>query len=109
MEATVRKPRDDDLLSIGNIRINLGTYGIQIKEDPVDLTFHEFELLRALGQEPDRVVRYDALCLKLWHSVGAAERRRLNVTMCRLRSKLAASWPYRVRTVRGRGYGLIAS
>jgi two-component system alkaline phosphatase synthesis response regulator PhoP len=108
MVAVVPKAADDDLVSLGNLRINLANFGVQVKEKPVNLTFHEFELLRVLTQAADRIIQYDSLCQMLWHSTGAREKRRLNVIVCRLRSKLEASWPYRVSTVRGRGYGLIA-
>jgi DNA-binding response OmpR family regulator len=93
----------------GNVRMNLRTFGVTVKDRAVDLTFFEFELLCELCRQVDRIVNYDSLCQALWHSVGRKERRRLNVAMCRLRSKLTASWPYKVETVRGRGYGFIAS
>lgn len=108
MVAVVRKPRDDDLLLVGNITINLANFEVTVKDDPVSLTFHEFELLRVLAQAVDRIVPYDSLCMTLWRSDGAIEKRRLNVTVCRLRTKLQASWPYRLKTVRERGYGLLA-
>jgi len=93
----------------GNVRINMGNFAVHVRDKAVDLTFFEFELLRLLCREVDRIVRYEALCQDLWHSNGQRERRRLSVAICRLRSKLAASWPYKVETVRGRGYGFIAS
>jgi DNA-binding response OmpR family regulator len=93
----------------GNVRIDHRTFGVTVKDRAVYLTFFEFELLRTLCRQVDRIVNYDALCQALWHSEGPKERRRLNVAICRLRMKLAASWPYRVETVRGRGYGFLAS
>jgi DNA-binding response OmpR family regulator len=94
-------------LVFGNLRVNLDTYGVSISDTQVDLTFYEFELLRLLAQAADRVLQYDALCQEVWHTAGAKVRRRLNVTIHRLRAKLEASWPYRVETVRRRGYGLL--
>jgi DNA-binding response OmpR family regulator len=93
----------------GNLRVNMATFAVFVRDKAVDLTFYEFELLRLLCKEVDRIVNYDALCQGLWHSIGQRERRRLSVAICRLRSKLAASWPYKVETVRGRGYGFIAA
>ena len=92
----------------GNLSIDERTFGVTVKGRAVYLTFFEFELLKTLCKQVDRIVNYDALCQALWHSEGPRERRRLNVAICRLRTKLSASWPYRVQTVRGRGYGLIA-
>lgn len=93
----------------GNVRIDMATFAVFVRDKAVDLTFFEFELLKLLCREVDRIVNYDALCQGLWHSIGQRERRRLSVAICRLRSKLAASWPYHVETVRGRGYGFIAT
>jgi DNA-binding response OmpR family regulator len=89
--------------------MNLDTYSVQVSGVPVDLTFHEFELLRLLGQSADRVINYDQLCEEIWHGSGSRLRPRLNVVVCRLRNKLAASFPYHLETVRRRGYGLLKS
>jgi DNA-binding response OmpR family regulator len=102
-------PGPSEELVFGNVRVNLGTYGVMVRDKVVDLTYYEFELLRLLCRQVDRIVNYDALCQALWTSIGQKERRRLSVTICRLRTKLESSWPYRVETVRGRGYGFIAS
>jgi two-component system, OmpR family, alkaline phosphatase synthesis response regulator PhoP len=100
---------DQEELVLGNVKVNLRTFGVMVRERAVSLTFHEFELLRLLCREVDRIVNYDSLCQSLWSSMGQKERRRLSVAICRLRVKLEASWPYRVETVRGRGYGFIAT
>ncbi len=103
------KTSSENELVFGNVRVNLGNYGVTVRDKMVDLTFYEFELLRVLCREVDRIVNYDAICQALWNSIGQKERRRLSVAVCRLRTKLEASWPYRVETVRGRGYGFIAA
>ena len=100
---------DQEELVLGNVRVNLRTFGVMVRDRAVNLTFHEFELLRLLCGEVDRIINYDSLCQALWSSMGQRERRRLSVAICRLRAKLEASWPYRVETVRGRGYGFIAA
>jgi two-component system alkaline phosphatase synthesis response regulator PhoP len=105
----VRSETPEEELVFGNVKVNLRTFGVMVRDKAVDLTFYEFELLRLLCREVDRIVNYDALCQALWSSIGQKERRRLSVAICRLRAKLTASWPYRVETVRGRGYGFIAS
>jgi DNA-binding response OmpR family regulator len=107
VEQQVESPPDE--IVFGNVRINTGNFGVFVRDKAVELTFFEFELLKLLCKEVDRIVNYDVLCQGLWQSIGQRERRRLSVAICRLRSKLAASWPYKVETVRGRGYGFIAS
>lgn len=100
---------EEEELVLGNVRVNLKTFGVMVRDRAVGLTFHEFELLRLLCRAVDRIVNYDLLCQEMWSSMGQTERRRLSVAICRLRVKLEASWPYRVETVRGRGYGFIAA
>ena len=93
----------------GNLVINPRTYGVSVSERAVELTYSEFEVLKRLCMEPDSIIGYDTLCRTVWDSAGHKEKRRLNVAICRIRSKLAGSRPYKVETVRGRGYGFIAS
>ena len=94
-------------LTLGNVNVDLATYKVTVAARPANLTYQEFELLRYLVDFRDRVVSFDVLSGLLWGSTGPRETRRLNVLVCRLRSKLRNSFPYRLETVRGRGYGLI--
>jgi len=87
--------------------LNLGNYRLQVDGRPVDLTYHEFDLLRLLAERIDHVVGFRELARALWQADGHREVRRLNVLAFRLRAKLADSWPYRIETIRGRGYGLV--
>ena len=105
----VRSESLDGYLVFGNLQVDPRTFGVTISDQAVDLTFYEFELLSLLCREVDRIVHYETICQTLWSSFGQLERRRLSVMIFRLRAKLSASWPYKVETVRGRGYGFIAS
>jgi DNA-binding response OmpR family regulator len=93
---------------LGNLSIDAEAFEVLVGQRRVDLTYCEFQLLSALAKNRDRTVPYDVLCEALWSSGGPKQRRRLNVTICRLRAKLAGAFPYRVETVRNRGYGLVA-
>jgi DNA-binding response OmpR family regulator len=95
-------------LDVGNIELDLSTFRVSVGARPANLSYQEFELLRHLAGFPDRVTSFSALSGFLWGSQGQKENRRLNVLVCRLRSKLAGSAPYRLETVRGRGYGLLS-
>lgn len=93
---------------VGNIALDLSTYRVSVASRPANLSYQEFELLRLLAGSPDRVASFASLSNFLWGTQGQRENRRLNVLVCRLRSKLAESAPYRLETVRGRGYGLLS-
>ena len=97
----------DGELKLGNVSVDLATFKVTVGFRPANLTYQEFELLRYLVDFRDRVVSFDVLSGLLWGSTGPKETRRLNVLVCRLRSKLRNSFPYRLETVRGRGYGLL--
>jgi DNA-binding response OmpR family regulator len=101
-------PVGTDEVQLGNLTVNFAAYAVSLDGTAVELARHEFELLRVLCLQSGRIVKFDDLCSALWGSIGPKERRRLNVMVFRLRAKLAASSPYRLEMVRGRGYGLIA-
>ena len=96
-------------LQLGNVQVDLATFKVSVGQRPANLTYQEFELLRYLADFRDRVVAFDVLSGLLWSSTGPKETRRLNVLVCRLRTKLRNSDPYRLETVRGRGYGLLSN
>jgi len=94
-------------LVLGDLVINLSNYGVSVNDKEVGLTYYEFELIRRLGEEPDKIIDYDTLCEAVWSSTGRNEKRRLTVAICRIRAKLSGLSLYHLDTVRGRGYGLL--
>jgi DNA-binding response OmpR family regulator len=96
-----------EVASVGNLVVNFDNFHVSVDNVPVFLSFQEFELLRALLTNIDRVVSTDALTRAMWHDTGHTFVRRLNVVVHRLRAKLAGSQPYQIESVRGRGYGLV--
>ena len=94
------------VISAGNVSMHVGRFQTYVDGKPVDLTYQEFDLLRVLIAQLDSVISYDQLMQALWRDGSTETRRRLGVVICRLRGKLRPSWPYRLQTVRGRGYGL---
>jgi DNA-binding response OmpR family regulator len=106
-DASVRADGEEGELRLGNVSVDLATFQVIVGMRPARLTYQEFELLRYLADLRDRVVSFDVLSSLLWGSTGPRETRRLNVLVCRLRTKLRESFPYKLETVRGRGYGLL--
>src|SRR5438045_5537630 len=101
-----RLPESGDV-ALGNLQLDVANYQATIGGLVTDFTFQEFEFLRRLAANPNRIVSFDTLAADLWDESGHRELRRLNVIAFRLRAKLAGSYPYRIETVRGRGYGLL--
>jgi DNA-binding response OmpR family regulator len=98
-----------EIITLGNLSLNLGNYRVTVDGLPIEVSYYEFELLRLLAVQHDRVVPYNSLSLSLWRGAGRSAIRRLNVITHRLRTKLAGSRPYVIETVRRRGYGLLTS
>jgi DNA-binding response OmpR family regulator len=95
------------VFSLGNISLNLRNFRVAVEGKLVELSYHELELLKLFLAQPDYIISYDQLMSALWGNSESTTRRGLNVLVCRLRAKLAGSYPYVIETVRGRGYGLL--
>lgn len=98
---------EDAMLVRGNLVLRLDSFRALLDGRVIDLTHHEFDLLRTFCEQPGRVISYEALVQGLWGASGRKPVRHLNVLVHRLRSKLAGLQPYVIETVRGRGYGLL--
>jgi DNA-binding response OmpR family regulator len=98
---------EQPLVSLGNLEIDGAVFRVRIAKRPVELSFFEYELMRVLSDQPDRILSYDTLTNQLWGATGRSQTRRLQVLVHRLRAKLVGSQPYNLETVRGRGYGLV--
>ena len=107
---TLNSPEEEQarLLQAGNLVLNFATYGVTLNGVAIALTYQEFELLKLLVEQAGRIVSNELLTKAFWDESGRKEVRRLSVLVCRLRAKTAGSWPFRIETVRGRGYGLLA-
>ena len=108
MTTARRSAAVEEVLSLGNLEVDSSLFRLRIANRPVELSYYEFELMRILSDQPDRVLPYDALTGGLWNATGRNETRRLQVLVHRLRAKLVGSHPYGIETVRGRGYGLVS-
>jgi phosphate regulon transcriptional regulator PhoB len=90
----------------GPLKINFSTYEITIKEKPARLTLKEFELLRVLVQNPNRVLARDQLLDRVWGGDVFVDPRTVDVHVRRLRKAIEKNdrEPQWILTVRGVGY-----
>jgi DNA-binding response OmpR family regulator len=79
---------------------------VSVDGDPVRLTRREFELLRYLVQNKNRVVSRDRLLEKVWGYERLVETRSVDVHVGRLRSKLREAGRH-IETVIGLGYRFV--
>ena len=79
---------------------------VQVDGEPVRLTRREFELLRYLVQNKNRVVSRDRLLERVWGYDRLVETRSVDVHVGRLRQKLGAAG-HQIETAVGLGYRFI--
>ncbi|MEW8506082.1 MAG: response regulator [Candidatus Thiodiazotropha sp.] len=103
---TDRTAEEDDLLHFGSLRIEASARAVSVNADEVELSTGEFDLLWLLATQAGKVVDRDS-ALKTLRGFGYdGLDRSVDIGISRLRRKLGddANHPYRIKTVRGRGY-----
>lgn len=93
-------------LSFGDLSIDLESYEVQKRDQVIDLTVREFELLKFLALSPGRVFSRETLLEKVWGYDFYGDIRTVDVTVRRLREKIEddPGNPVYVQTKRGIGY-----
>jgi DNA-binding response OmpR family regulator len=79
---------------------------VTVDDQPVRLTRREFELLRCLVENRNRVLSRDRLLERVWGYEQFIETRSVDVHVGRLRSKLGTAGP-QIETVVGLGYRFV--
>ncbi|MFA9445997.1 response regulator transcription factor [Egicoccus sp. AB-alg6-2] len=94
-----------DTWQVGDLLVDEDTRRVRCNGIEVELTRTEFDLLVALGRNPDRVLSKTQLLSAVWgfdsYDVNVVE-----VQISGLRRKLEAHLPRMIHTVRGSGYRL---
>jgi DNA-binding response OmpR family regulator len=105
---TAQLPGDDaaELIEHDGLLIDSGRRVVEVRGEPVQLTYVEFELLRTLAAQPGRVFSRRMLLEALWKSADYRDPRTIDVHVRHLREKLEEEprTPAYILTVRGVGY-----
>ncbi|HEV7751785.1 MAG TPA: response regulator transcription factor [Baekduia sp.] len=104
---TQSEPEADDLpLTVHELEIDPAKRAVRVRDDTVELTFVEFEILNALARNPGRVFTRDMLLTRIWGDSAYRDPRTIDVHIRHLREKLEtdAKDPEYLFTVRGVGY-----
>jgi DNA-binding response OmpR family regulator len=99
--------RERASVRVGPLEVDTRARVVRVDGRPVELTQREYQLLRHLASDPERVFTKDQLLKAVWgcHSLGAS--RTLDSHACRLRDKLRRGGDQRwVVNVWGVGYAL---
>ena len=102
---------DGNVLSAGPITIDRRRREVTCREEPVRLTFSEFELLSCLLGAPGRLFNRQELLRAIWGDSAYRDPRAIDVHIRHLREKLEESpeEPRLILTVRGAGYRVQAA
>jgi DNA-binding response OmpR family regulator len=95
--------QEADVLSAGEVRLDLKTRRASVGEKAVDLTAREFALLETLIRHADNVLSREQLLSHVWGYSFDPTTNLVNVYVNSLRKKLGADI---IQTVRGVGYRL---
>lgn len=97
---------EDKLISMGALRIDPDSRSVTLDNQTVELSANEFDLLLLLAQSAGEILPRADLLEKLCGYDYDGFNRAIDVRISRLRKKLNdnAGRPYRIKTVRGKGY-----
>ena len=93
-----------DTLKCGDLVMDLENYTVHVAGRPVELTYKEYELLRFLATNRDRVFSRETLLNKVWGYDFYGGARTVDVHIRRLRSKIEDRHHTFIETVRNVGY-----
>lgn len=103
-----RSKKDERLIQIHNLCIDLDKRTVTIHEEPVELTFKEFELLKYLAKNEGRAVSREELINQIWGYDFIGESRTLDVHINSLRKKMGNEYAHWIQSVRQVGYRFVA-
>jgi DNA-binding response OmpR family regulator len=101
-----RDPSDEEPLAVHELRVDPSKRAVEVRGEPVQTTYVEFEILLALATSPGRVWTRDMLLTRIWGDSAYRDPRTIDVHIRHLREKLErdAKDPEYLFTVRGVGY-----
>ena len=98
--------RDEEPIEADELRIDFAKRTVEIRGEPVRLTYVEFEILSILARNPGRVFSRTMLLDRLWGDSAFRDPRTIDVHIRHLREKVEVDpkEPEYLFTVRGVGY-----
>ena len=97
---------EKDTLEIGNFVLDFNRYELYKNGNLIDLTIREFDLIKHLASQPNRIFSRQKLLESVWDYEYYGDVRTVDLTVRRLREKIEddPSAPVNIMTKRGVGY-----
>ena len=100
-----KEVKETQKIKIGDLTIDLDKFEVKVKDEVIDLTLREFEVLKYLANQPGQVVTREVLLEKVWGYEYYGDIRTVDTNVKRLREKLeGVSDKWCLKTVWGVGY-----
>ena len=102
----VQADDESEKLEIGNFDLDLNRYELYKDGKLVELTIREFDLIKFLAQQPNKIFSRQSLLSNVWDYEYYGDVRTVDVTVRRVREKIEddPSEPKYIMTKRGVGY-----
>ena len=99
-------PEEADIYEIGNLKLDSNRYELYKNGELIDLTIREFDLVKFLAAQPNKIFSRQNLLESVWDYEYYGDVRTVDVTVRRLREKIEdnPSQPQYIITKRGVGY-----
>jgi two-component system KDP operon response regulator KdpE len=111
LRAAMRRvePSSEPVIDIAELRVDLEKRSVSFAGKPVQLTPHEFELLRLLARNEGKLMTHAAILREVWGRAYADESHYLHVYVSQLRRKIEPdpTRPRYILTEPGAGYRLV--
>ncbi|MEL7648757.1 MAG: response regulator [Sedimentibacter sp.] len=101
--SNVSEEMKSKIINVGSLTIDMNTYEVSRDNSIIDLTNREFDLLKYLFQNSDRVFNREHLLKEVW-GYEFGDLRTVDVTVRRLREKIETDDDKYIITKRGTGY-----
>ena len=98
--------KKENKIKVGDLELDLDKFEVKVRNEIIDLTLREFEVLKFLAMQPGQVVTREVLLEKVWGYEYYGDIRTVDVTVRRIREKIEkdTSVPKILITKRGVGY-----
>ena len=98
--------KKENKIKVGDLELDLDKFEVKVRNEIIDLTLREFEVLKYLAMQPGQVVTREILLEKVWGYEYYDDIRTVDVTVRRIREKIEkdTSVPKILITKRGVGY-----
>jgi two-component system KDP operon response regulator KdpE len=111
LRAALRRagPPGEPVLEVGDIRVDLEKKAVTVAGERVQLTPHEFDLMRVFAQNEGKLLTHRTILREVWGPAYQTESHYLHVYISQLRRKIEpdATRPRYLLTEPGAGYRLV--